>query len=161
MGDASPAAGAWLELRVPPPVVGAVAALSLEAARRIWPDAALDWILADWLAILLLAVGLACEGAGFLAFRRARTTINPLHPERTTQLVDSGIYRKTRNPMYVGLMAVLGAWALHLGHAAALAILPLTAAWLTRFQIVPEERLLAARFGESYAAYRRRVPRWL
>jgi protein-S-isoprenylcysteine O-methyltransferase Ste14 len=75
--------------------------------------------------------------------------------------VTSGIYRVTRNPMYVGLTLSLCAWGFWLGRPIA-ALGPLTfVAFIDRLQIVPEERALTARFGQAYADYRRRVRRWL
>ena len=99
--------------------------------------------------------------AGAVAFRKYRTTVNPMHPESTTALVTTGIYSFTRNPMYVGLLLVLAAWAAWLSNLLALVILPVFVAYVSRFQIVPEERALAARFGEQFALYCRRVRRWV
>lgn len=72
-----------------------------------------------------------------------------------------GIYRHTRNPMYLGQALVLLGGMLWLGSAVALLVVPLFVGWITRFQILPEERVLSARFGADYAAFRREVRRWL
>ncbi|MBW8851288.1 MAG: isoprenylcysteine carboxylmethyltransferase family protein [Xanthomonadales bacterium] len=113
------------------------------------------------LAIAVLALGLAIELVAAARFLRARTTVSPLSPQKATTLVTGGLNRVSRNPMYVGQALLLAGWALWLAHALA----PLGAVayvlWITRFQILPEERALAARFGEDYAAYRARTPRWL
>ena len=113
------------------------------------------------LAIAVLALGLAIELVAAARFLRARTTVSPLSPQKATTLVTGGLNRISRNPMYVGQALLLAGWALWLAHALA----PLGAVayvlWITRFQILPEERALAARFGEDYAAYRARTPRWL
>nr|ART40893.1 L409 [uncultured bacterium] len=76
-------------------------------------------------------------------------------------MVISGIYRFSRNPMYVGLLLVLTAWAIYLSNALAFLFLPTFVACLTRLQIVPEERVLAAKFGDAFTAYRQSVRRWL
>jgi protein-S-isoprenylcysteine O-methyltransferase Ste14 len=99
--------------------------------------------------------------AGVLAFRRARTTINPTQPQLTSSLVSSGIYTVTRNPMYVGLLLVLVAWAIVLSSAWALLGPVAYFFYIGRFQIAPEERALATLFGAEYAAYTSRVRRWL
>lgn len=96
-----------------------------------------------------------------LAFGRAGTTVNPLRPDKATALVSSGIYRYSRNPMYVGQALLLLAWVLYVGHWLGLFAVPLFVLYITRFQIVPEERVLAARFADEYAEFRRRVHRWL
>ena len=80
----------------------------------------------------------------------------------TATVVTTGVYRFTRNPMYVGLTLVLAGWCVGLGTAVGLVVtVPLLVAYLTRFQIVPEERALARHFGEPFADYRARVRRWL
>jgi protein-S-isoprenylcysteine O-methyltransferase Ste14 len=113
------------------------------------------------LAGSLFVVALAFDLAGLLAFRASRTTINPLAPERVSALVTNGVYRITRNPMYVGQCFILLAWGVYLS-----ALLPFLGPiiyilYITRFQIVPEERVLRQLFGEQYAQYTARVRRWL
>jgi protein-S-isoprenylcysteine O-methyltransferase Ste14 len=90
-----------------------------------------------------------------------RTTTNPLKPANASALVVRGIYRVTRNPMYLGLAALLAAWAIYLSSLAALAVLPLFVLYINRFQIAPEERALRSRFGAEFEAYRARVRRWI
>ena len=96
-----------------------------------------------------------------LGFHRAKTTLNPLAPGQASALVVRGVFRWTRNPMYLAMLLVLIAWACIVANAAALAILPLFVAYLNRFQIVPEERALQARFGSEFERYKRTVRRWL
>jgi len=112
-------------------------------------------------AALLLAAGVAVALGGVVSFRRARTTVNPLKPETTAALVVSGVYSFTRHPMYLGMVSVLLAWAVFLASPWSLAGPVLFALYITRFQIVPEERVLSGLFGESFAAYTRQVRRWL
>ena len=112
-------------------------------------------------AISLAVIGLCFDLAGLFHFIRARTTINPLKPASASALVSAGVYRFTRNPMYLGLLLILLGWAAFLSSVAALLIAPLFVFYINRFQIVPEERILAARFGAEFAAYKARVRRWL
>ena len=150
-----------LELRVPP------VAVVLIAGALMWALAwALPWPGAELAGRVLLASLVALSGvvlgvAGIVEFRRARTTVNPMTPGASSSLVERGIYRRTRNPMYLGMALLLLGWGIWLGSLVALLVLPLFTAYLTRFQIVPEERALAANFGEAFAAYQRRVRRWL
>ena len=76
-------------------------------------------------------------------------------------MVTDGIYRYSRNPMYLGMALLLAAWALWLGNAAALLGIVLFVALINRYQIRPEERILAAKFGDDYRNYCRRTRRWL
>ena len=96
-----------------------------------------------------------------LGFRRAKTTVNPLKPDAASALVVRGVYRWTRNPMYLAMLLLLIAWVCIVSNWAALAMLPLFVAYLNRFQIGPEERALQARFGAEFESYRRQVRRWL
>ena len=96
-----------------------------------------------------------------LGFHRAKTTLNPLAPGQASALVVRGVFRWTRNPMYLAMLLVLISWACIVANAAALAILPLFVAYLNRFQIAPEERALQARFGSEFEQYKRTVRRWL
>lgn len=99
--------------------------------------------------------------AGVLAFRSFQTTVNPLTPEATTTLVVRGVYRFTRNPMYLGFTLLLLAFAVWLGKMSALALVPLFMAYLQHFQIKPEEEALRARFGDLFDTYCQQVRRWL
>jgi protein-S-isoprenylcysteine O-methyltransferase Ste14 len=112
-------------------------------------------------AFTFAAVGMAFDVSGLIAFHRAKTTVNPMKPGAASSLVDSGVYRMTRNPMYVGLVFLLLGWAAYLGSPWTLAGPFVFAAYINRFQIAPEEQALAALFGEAYLAYRARVRRWL
>ena len=96
-----------------------------------------------------------------LSFRRARTTVNPFAPERTVNIVSSGIYRLSRNPMYLGMACILTGWAVWLWQVQAVLGVVLFVAWITRFQIIPEERVLTQKFDTEYRQYRQRVRRWV
>jgi protein-S-isoprenylcysteine O-methyltransferase Ste14 len=98
---------------------------------------------------------------GGIAFRRARTTTNPLKPEAASSLVIAGVYRYTRNPMYVGVACVLVGWAVYRGSLPAFVVPVLFVLFITRFQIIPEERVLSAKFGPKFAEYQAKVRRWL
>ena len=150
-----------LELKIPPPVVAIVVGAAMWLASPYGPSAAPPLPLRIFAFAAIAIAGGATALAGDLAFRRARTTINPFRPQNTSALVTSGVYRFTRNPMYLGLAMALLGWAAFLCSAFALLGPFAFVAYITRFQIVPEERVLSAKFGEAYAAYRARVRRWL
>lgn len=150
-----------LETRVPPPLVAAIVAATMFLARGQGPALPLDrpWRIA--LAAALATAGLAFALPAVVAFRRARTTVNPHRLDRVSALVTGGVFALSRNPMYLGLALVLAGWATFLGGLAGFLGPVAFVAWITRFQIVPEERLLAARFGDAFHAWRRRVRRWI
>jgi protein-S-isoprenylcysteine O-methyltransferase Ste14 len=154
-----------LELKVPPPAValasaGVMKLMSWLPGRGALADAATGAGL-QMLAPAIAALGIGIALAGVVEFRRAHTTVNPHKPQNSSQLVTSGIYRYTRNPMYLGIAVVLLAWAAWLGSAWSLPGIAMFAAYITRFQIVPEERTLLRIFGAEFEAYRERVRRWL
>jgi protein-S-isoprenylcysteine O-methyltransferase Ste14 len=149
-----------LELKVPPlALVFLFGALMWLVSAYSEFTMALPWRSA--FAVIFCTVGLAIVLAGVLAFRRAKTTVNPLTPEATTTMVTSDIYRFTRNPMYLGFLFVLAGWGMYLSNLLAFPFLPLFVWYMNRFQILPEERALGAKFSHAFTAYRCAVRRWL
>ena len=150
-----------LELKVPP------AALVLTFAVVMWfisDHMPLFAFILPWrtvIAIAFVSTGVIISLISVVAFRKARTTVNPTKPITTSAMVTSGIYRLSRNPMYVGFLFALTGWATFLSHALAFALLPFFVAYMNRFQISPEERALAAKFDSEFAAYKQSVRRWL
>jgi protein-S-isoprenylcysteine O-methyltransferase Ste14 len=142
-------------------VVVPLLALLMWLGARATPAWRVEVPAGDVVAWLLVAVAAAVGVAGLVAFRRARTTVNPLAPQRATALVVSGIYRYSRNPMYLALALGLLAWSLFLTHALAPLGVVAFVAWMNLRQIPPEERALAVIFGEDFERYRSEVRRWI
>ncbi len=150
-----------MKLIIPPPLVGLLTAAGMWGLAKTFPGLAIDAPPLRWSAILVMGVGVMIEAVSVLAFLLARTTVTPLKPEKASTLVVSGLYRVSRNPMYLGMAILLTGWALWRGNPAALILLPVFVVYLTIFQIKPEEAALLEKFGPSYEAYRRRVRRWI
>jgi protein-S-isoprenylcysteine O-methyltransferase Ste14 len=150
-----------LELKVPPPAVAVATAALMWLASRSSPTLAFVFPAGDLLAVGLAAFGLIVAISGVVTFRRARTTLNPTKPEASSSLVSWGIYKITRNPMYLGLLLVLTAWAVFLSNWLAVLFLPVFVVYINRFQIVPEEQALTSLFAHEFVTYRSRVRRWL
>ena len=150
-----------LELKVPPPAVALVIAVLMWLLSLAAP--ALGFAIpARFLLVIIFAVaGIAVSIAGVAAFARAKTTINPTTPEKSSSLVNGGIYKVTRNPMYLGLLLVLTSWAISLSNPLPFLLLPVYMLYINRFQIAPEERALTSLFGRDFAAYQSRVRRWI
>jgi protein-S-isoprenylcysteine O-methyltransferase Ste14 len=151
----------WLEARIPPPLVGLLCGTFMWFADTLVAPVALAPAVRYGLAVLLAAVGLAVAAAGVRTVTRASTTLNPLKPGDATALVTGGVYQWTRNPMYLGMLLLLAGWGVFLGNPLGLAGLALFVAWITRFQILPEERALGTLFGQAFEDYRQRVRRWV
>ena len=150
-----------LELKVPPLIVVAIAALLMWAVARATPRLTLQYPGRVLVAAALFVSGIAVMLMGVLAFRKASTTVDPRFPENASHIVSSGIYRFTRNPMYLGMLVVLIAWMALLANVGTVVVLALFALYITRWQIVPEERALAEKFGAEYQTYCKAVRRWL
>jgi len=150
-----------LEHRIPPPLVLMVVGALMWITARYTPHVDLDGAARQVGTLGFGAVGAIFLLGGFLAFRRARTTIDPVNLDAASTVVTTGIFRFSRNPMYVGFATLLVAWSIHL--AAPWTLLgPLAfVIYIQRFQILPEERVMQAKFGAPYEAYRARVRRWL
>lgn len=150
-----------LELKIPPVVVGLVTAGLMWLVAQAMPEYGFDIPQRRLAAQVVAAAGFVVAVWGVVAFRRAGTTVNPMKPESSSSLVVTGIYAFTRNPMYLGLLLVLVAWAIDLTHPAAFLVLPLFVLYMNHFQIQPEERALAARFGPAFTEYAARVRCWI
>lgn len=151
----------FLETKIPAPVVATVLAAGMFLLPGVAPDAGVlahvRRVLVDFCMNLSAFVALMA----FASFWKARTTINPIQPDRASVLVTHGIYGLTRNPMYLSLLLLLLAYAGAQWSWGAGAGPLLYAAYVTRFQILPEERVLEGKFGGEYLEYKGRVRRWL
>jgi len=150
-----------LQLKIPPVAQALLAALLMWLLHRLFSFSALGTGGLFWLAMIPGAAGAFAGLAGVIEFRREQTTVDPRVPENAAALVTGGIYRYTRNPMYVGLFLMLAGWGLYLGAAMSFLVLPLFLLTMDRLQIQAEERHMLALFGEEYARYCERVHRWI
>jgi protein-S-isoprenylcysteine O-methyltransferase Ste14 len=150
-----------LELKIPPPAVALLLALLMWGASHLVQPLEIAFGIRLVAGVALALAGQGISVSGMVAFRRARTTINPFKPAATSSLVSGGVYRFTRNPMYLGMFVTLLGWAAFLANPLALALTPLFVLYINRFQITPEERMLSSLFGAEFNGYAGRVRRWL
>lgn len=148
-------------MRIPPLLATALVAAAMAGTAALLPGMHIEIPIRAWLAGLLAALGAGVALLGVLEFRRAGTTVNPVRTEAVLRVVKGGVYQISRNPMYLGFALALAAWAVWLANALAFAGIPALVAYLNRFQIAPEERLLRQRFGAEYENYRAIVRRWI
>jgi protein-S-isoprenylcysteine O-methyltransferase Ste14 len=151
----------WLELKIPPLLVWLVTAGAMFGMAYFAPRFSYTLAGSSAIALALVALGAGLAFAGVIAFRDKRTTVNPLTPSASSSVVSGGVYRVSRNPMYLGFLLALAGWAVYLSNAGAALLLPAFIAYMTQFQIKPEERALLAKFGSEFAQYMSRVRRWL
>ena len=150
-----------MELRLPPLAQLFIFALVMWLLDRTAPGPAFALPAQRVLPLVVALLGVAIALAGVLAFRAQDTTVDPRYPQNTRVVVSQGIYRVSRNPMYVGMLLLLVAWGLHLASIWPLLLLPLFVLAMSVLQIRPEERAMRMQFGERYDDYCRRVRRWL
>ena len=150
-----------LDNRIPPPVLALVIAAVMVLVTRGAAPLAIPAPARYTVSSAFVAVAGFMILPAFAAFGRAGTTINPVRIDTASSLVTMGVYRFTRNPMYLALTCLLIALAVGLARGWAFAGPAIFALYITRFQIIPEERVMDAKFGDAYRDYRRRVRRWL
>ncbi len=151
----------WLELRIPPLALTVAIVAAMVGTAHWLLDLRFEWSGSTAAATVVAVFGAMLVIFGVHEFRRASTTVNPLTPDNATRVVMGGVYRLSRNPMYLGMALLLLALAMHQSHALSFAWVAGYVAYLNRFQIRPEERALETLFGDEYRSYARAVRRWI
>jgi protein-S-isoprenylcysteine O-methyltransferase Ste14 len=150
-----------LELKVPPDAVWLLIAGMMWIASAVTPGISIPMALRVGIALVLAGVGVGLIVDARIALDRAHTAWSPRAPGRTTRLITSGIYRFSRNPIYLGMLLVMIGWAVVLTSPVALVLPAAFVAYIDRFQIRPEERALSTLLGQDYQDYAERVRRWI
>lgn len=150
-----------LELKIPPVAVCLVCAALLWPLAQLPAPPMLPPVARLSLIAVILIFGVIAGFTGIAAFIKAKTTVDPTRPDKANALVDSGIYAISRNPMYLGLALLLAALAVWTNNPWTLLTVPAFVLYMNRFQIKPEERHLAEKFGDDYQTYRNKVRRWI
>jgi protein-S-isoprenylcysteine O-methyltransferase Ste14 len=146
-------------MRIYPLALALLLALAMVALHVLSPVLTLFRPPVSYLGIALMAIGsmLVLGAAGI--FRRRHTTLNPVG--EPSQLATEGLYRLSRNPMYLGMANALFGLAIYLGNILPFLAPPLFVWFVTKRFILHEEAVLEERFGAEYLAYKSRVRRWL
>jgi len=150
-----------LKLKIPPPIYMLVTAAIMWLLNQTMPLISFQSDFTNLLGKGFIAAALLSDGFSVWQFLKNKTTFNPLHPENSNQLVTTGLYAFSRNPMYVGLLVLLLGWGLILGSLSAFLILPLFIIVINTQQIIPEEQILERKFNQDYLDYKMAVRRWL
>jgi protein-S-isoprenylcysteine O-methyltransferase Ste14 len=150
-----------LELKIPPMLLAVLLLPAMWGLSWCEPHFAIPVATRVAAALPIFVAGGSFITLGMLAFRRFKTTFDPTRPGRASSFVSSGVYRVTRNPMYLGALMLLVAWAVFLVVPWAFSGPVFFCLYVDRFQIEPEERILAGLFGEEYSRYVASVRRWL
>lgn len=151
----------WLDNRIPPPVILLICLVLMRLLSEIPSSISIGFAQDFILPAILLILGLGLMLAGVIAFRKAQTTVNPLSPNSASALVEAGVYRITRNPMYLGMALITIAWAFYLSNPWSLIGVVGFVVFINHYQIKPEETAMSALFGDQYVVYKQKVRRWI
>ncbi|NQZ44489.1 MAG: isoprenylcysteine carboxylmethyltransferase family protein [Flavobacteriaceae bacterium] len=149
-----------MKLRIIPPLVMVLFGLLMYLLDRVLPVGEFDFFGRRTLTLFLMGVALLIMASALFQFSRHKTTTDPLDPEKASTLVTSGIYRFTRNPMYLAMLVLLIVWGLRLGNAFNTLIAAGFVYYMNHFQIKQEEEALLRLFGKPYRTYCKAVRRW-
>jgi protein-S-isoprenylcysteine O-methyltransferase Ste14 len=150
-----------LSLKIPPVAQGIVAILLIWMLNLYAPLYRIIFIYQNIVAYALIVIGLIVAFSGVFVFVKGNTTVDPRSPERASALVIIGLYKYSRNPMYLGLLFVIIGIAAFFGALSGFFVVTLFVVYINKYQIVPEELALREKFGESYTKYTQEVRRWL
>ena len=148
-----------LDTKIPPPILAIFFGVCIYFSRDLFPQFSSGYLFYAGLGCELLAV--AINLTAVFSFVRRKTTINPVKPQAATSLVTTGVFARSRNPMYLGLLLFLIGFALQVNIVGGVPLLFLFALYLNRFQILPEERALAEKFGDEFREYSKKVRKWI
>lgn len=148
-----------LELKIPPLIVTLVFGVIIWAAPVLFEFGGNGIFV--FLSIFLFLVGTLVSILGVIEFREVKTTVNPMSPKDSNHLVVKGIYKYTRNPMYLGFLLWLLSFSVLLRNPISLTVIVLFVIYMNMFQIRPEENVLEEKFGKEYLKYKENVRRWL
>ena len=150
-----------MKLLIPPPILTLLSAILMWTISKYYDQANFSLNQFNQLALFFLIVAVIIIVISIKKFIKIKTTISPLKPNKTSILVDSGIYKYTRNPMYLGLLLILFSLFLYLKNFLSFLVLPLFVIYITKNQILPEEKVLENLFGDQFKKYKNKVRRWI
>ena len=148
-----------LDAKIPPPIVAIFIGIGIYFSRDWLPQFESDYLFYAGLGCELLAV--IINLTAIFSFIKNKTTINPVNPQTATSLVTTGVFAFSRNPMYLGLLLFLIGFALQVNIVGGIPLLFLFALYINMFQIIPEERALAEKFGDEFQEYSKKVRKWI
>jgi protein-S-isoprenylcysteine O-methyltransferase Ste14 len=150
-----------LKLKIPPVVVFLICIGLMWGINHFIPNQTLLFEYRKIIVFVLMSLGGVIGILGLLEFARKSTTVNPHKPQNTKNFVRSGVYRFTRNPMYLGLLIVLLSPVFYWGNLLTVISLPVFIWYMNEFQIKPEEEIMEQKFGDDFLEYKKEVRRWV
>lgn len=149
-----------MKLKIPPAVVFLLFGSLMYLLAEFLPVGYFDFFGRKYLIGVLLIMAIVISGVALIQFYQAKTSIDPKNPSKASTLVSNGVYKYSRNPMYLSLLIILLAWALWLANAFNILLAAGFVSFMNKFQIKPEESTLGSLFGKEYDHYCIKVRRW-
>ncbi len=151
----------WLELKIIPPLVTLIIGFLMWVVAQFTPKISILLEYNILLAVLFVVLGLMLMFISAYFMFKVKTTINPMRPDKSSTLVTNGLYRFSRNPIYLADLTILIGWGLFLSNLFSIALIALFVLYMNKFQIEPEERKLEEIFGNEYMKYKAKTRRWI
>ncbi|THV59683.1 isoprenylcysteine carboxylmethyltransferase family protein [Flagellimonas alvinocaridis] len=149
-----------MNLRIPPALVLLIFGGLMYVLDEFLPFGEFDFFGRTTLVSILVGLGVLVMLIAIIQFFWAKTTVDPLNPQKAKKLVTNGIYNFTRNPMYLGMLLFLLAFGLWLGNAFNTLLAAGFVSYMNHFQIRNEEKALEEVFGKEYRMYSKITRRW-
>jgi protein-S-isoprenylcysteine O-methyltransferase Ste14 len=148
-----------METKIPPPIVTLIFGFATYLSRKIFPEIEIQY--SSFFGIFLLLLGFFILISAVKLFRNDKTTVNPLSPEQATKLVTNGIFKLSRNPMYLGMAVILASVAVFFNIIGGIIFMALFCLYITKFQIIPEEKAMKELFAQDLEQYMKATRRWI
>ena len=148
-----------METKIPPPIVTLIFGFATYLSRKIFPEIEIQY--SSFFGIFLLLLGFFILISAVKLFRNDKTTVNPLSPEQATKLVTNGIFKLSRNPMYLGMAVILASVAVFFNIIGGIIFMALFCLYITKFQIIPEEKAMKELFSKDFEQYMKATRRWI
>lgn len=145
--------------KIPPPLVTLFFGLCISFSQEYFPEFNLKFL--TILSYIFYFAGLTILVLAVRLFKKQNTTVNPIKIENASSLVTSGIFKYSRNPMYLGMVMILFGLALMFNLVGGIFFVLLFMIYITKFQIRPEEEVMERLFGEDFIKYKHKVRMWL
>ena len=148
-----------IKTKIPPPLILLIFGFLINYTKNIFPQ--LEIGRKDVFGSTLIIFGIIIFLSAIILFKRYKTTITPINPSNATKLVVNGIYKFSRNPMYLGLLLILFGISIILNPIGGLFLIPLFILYINLFQIIPEEKAMVDLFKDEFLKYKKNVRRWI
>ena len=148
-----------IKTKIPPPLVAVTFGFLINYTKDIFPKIEIrnEIIFGSFMII----IGLIIILSAIILFKKYQTTITPLNPYKATKLITDGIYKFSRNPMYLGLLLMLVGISIILNLTGGFLFILLFIFYINLFQIIPEENAMVDLFKDEFTEYKKNVRRWI